>query len=173
MASFTITDFLLPLAPTATKREFVSRSNVLSSPSQRSSWMAISKASDDFQQNIAPLIPHLTTPPDKSFHSANALRHPSLGMPVALLLWHSRWRRARSQSHHLAPYERWLMWRDALEKTDPAKCTQALPLTLLLASRVVELTKARHPILVLLFSLKPLFFKGLKIELRALGHFAA
>jgi len=36
-----------------------------------------------------------------------------------------------------------------------------------LDSRVVELTKAHHPILVIPFSPKPLFFKSLKIELRA------
>jgi hypothetical protein len=44
---------------------------------------------------------------------------------------------------------------------------------LLLDSRVVELTKARHPIFVILSSSKPLFFKGLKVELRALGQIAA
>jgi hypothetical protein len=42
----------------------------------------------------------------------------------------------------------------------------------MLDSRVVELTKAHHPIFVVLFSSKPLFFKGLNIELRALGHIA-
>jgi hypothetical protein len=42
-----------------------------------------------------------------------------------------------------------------------------------LDSRVVELTKAHHPIFVILSSSKTLFFKGLKVALRALGQIAA
>ena len=44
---------------------------------------------------------------------------------------------------------------------------------LLLDSRVVELTKARHPIFVILCSSKPLFFKGLNIELRGYRRLTA
>jgi hypothetical protein len=44
---------------------------------------------------------------------------------------------------------------------------------LLLDSRVVELTKARHPIFVIMSSSKSLFFKNLKVKSRALGQIAA
>jgi hypothetical protein len=44
---------------------------------------------------------------------------------------------------------------------------------LLLDSRVVALTKACHPIFVILSSSKPLSFKCLQVELKALGQIAA
>ena len=49
------------------------------------------------------------------------------------------------------------------------KGSSSKPIRLLLDSRVVELTKARHPIFVILSSSKPLSFKRLQVELQALA----
>jgi hypothetical protein len=48
-----------------------------------------------------------------------------------------------------------------------------VPFWLLLDFRVVALTKACHPIFVSLSSSKPLSFKCLQVELKALGQIAA
>ena len=60
----------------------------------------------------------------------------------------------------------------AVPRSGPFR-TLNLGVWLLLDSRAVELTKARHPIFVILSSSKSFFFQSLKVEWRALDQIAA
>ena len=94
---------------------------------------------------------------DHRHEAADCTKHPSVGKSPDL----RQSKRANTRTH------------TGTTQASEKKGSSSKPIRLLLDSRVVALTKARHPIFVILSSSKPLSFKRLQVELKALGQIAA